>query len=68
MKVKMLTTQAGPKGVFLRGAIRDLSVDEAKELVERGYAEALEKFPLPKEAPEEKAEERQAETAGGKRK
>lgn len=38
MKVKMLTLDAGPKGVFPAGSIREVDEKEGKELVKGGYA------------------------------
>lgn len=42
MKVKMLTTSAGPDGVRVPGQVVEVDKDEAKTLIEGGYAEAVE--------------------------
>ncbi len=60
MKVKLLTTMAGPEGVILAGQIADLDDARARELIARGYAEAVAeaKLAAPEKAtrePEEKA-------------
>jgi len=50
MKVKMLTTAAGPDGVWMAGQVIDLSDDIAKVFVEEGYAEVIQ-IPKPKAVP-----------------
>lgn len=45
MKIKMRTLSAGPDGVMDVGKIYTVSVEEARQLVDGRYAEALEPFP-----------------------
>ena len=68
MKIKMKTLAAGPKGVYAAGEIVSVNNKEAKELVDGGYAEHVDKFPftkkpLKKVEPTEEAEEKEIETA-----
>lgn len=42
MRVKMLTTAAGPDGVFLAGQVVDVDDRLAKAFIAGGYAEYLE--------------------------
>lgn len=50
VKIKMLTTSAGPKESFKMGSIRVVSDKEAKELISGGYAKLIEeKKPKSKE-------------------
>jgi hypothetical protein len=42
MKIKMKTTSAGPDGIRMAGQIVDTDLKEAKELIDGGYAEAVE--------------------------
>lgn len=59
MKIRMLTIAAGPQGSIDAGADADVHPEFARELVGRGFAEALEPFPEsaqsvpPDEAPPE---------------
>ncbi len=41
MKVKLITTYAGPKGAFAAGSVIDVSDAEARALVDGRYAELL---------------------------
>ncbi len=73
MKVKLLTTMAGPEGVILAGQIADLDDARARELIAGGYAEAVAKAKLavPEKAtrePKEKAVRRSPkEKSSGKK-
>lgn len=51
MRIRMLTTAAGPEGVRLVGQVVAVADDEANALIEGGYAEAVETPPRPS-APE----------------
>ena len=42
MKVKLITTYAGPRGTWMAGCTIDLPDKEAKGLVDGGYAEIVE--------------------------
>lgn len=42
MKIKLKTRAAGPEGVWGIGAVLDLPEAQAKQLVDGGYADALE--------------------------
>lgn len=44
MRVKMLTTAAGPDGVFLAGQVVDVKDELGKAFVAGGYAEAVDKL------------------------
>lgn len=58
MHVKMLTTAAGPDGVFPAGQVADIDEKLAKAFVAGGYAEAVDKPKTPESAaiePPEKA-------------
>jgi hypothetical protein len=57
-RVKMLTLSAGPNGVIPVGQIVEVDDKEAKELVEGGYAEAVEE---PNHQEEEKPADEQPE-------
>lgn len=62
MRIQMLSTSAGPKGVRESGSVVEVSADEAAELVDGRYARivdatdqaALEKAIAKKNAPEKK--------------
>jgi len=41
MRVKLLSTMAGPKGCHLSGDVVELSSASAKEMIEGGFAVAL---------------------------
>jgi len=41
MKVKLITTYAGPKGTFFAGTTIDVSEKEANDLVGGGYAKRV---------------------------
>ncbi len=58
MKVKLLTTMAGPEGTVLAGQIADLDDARARELIAGGYAEAVAeaKFAAPEKATREPEE------------
>ena len=51
MRVRMLTTAAGPGGVFIAGQVRDVDAEYGDELVAGGFAAVMEAEPRP-EAPE----------------
>ncbi len=42
MRVKMRSTMAGPKGVFLADQVADLPDAQAEDLVKRGFASLVE--------------------------
>lgn len=44
MKIRMLTLAAGPDGVLQPGQEVDLPGEQARALIEGGYAEAVEKI------------------------
>lgn len=46
MKIKYLVSMAGTAVVFSAGQIADINVDEARRLVDAGFVEALEEFPV----------------------
>jgi len=54
MKIQYKTRAAGPAGVFGIGSIAEVTEAQARQLVDGGYATALEPFPqaAPKPAPE----------------
>lgn len=55
MKVQYKTRAAGPAGVFGIGSIAEVTEAQARQLVDGGYATALEPFAeMPKAAPAEK--------------
>lgn len=54
MRVRMLSTAAGPAGVWPAGSIQDLSDKQALLLVGGGYAEAITIAPVPTSGPEVK--------------
>ena len=41
MRIKMLTTAAGPDGVWPAGSIQDLAAPQAKALISGGFAEPI---------------------------
>lgn len=43
MKIRMLTTAAGPLGCAMAGAVVDIDRERAAELIDRGFAVSLEK-------------------------
>jgi len=45
MKIQYKTRAAGPAGVFGIGSIAEVTEAQARELVDGGYATALEPFP-----------------------
>lgn len=49
-RVKMRTLSAGPDGVFPAGSIKEVSDEQAKQLIRAGYAEGIKE---PKEKPKE---------------
>lgn len=55
MKIKLRTLLANPEGVFQPGTVVDFPEGQAKELVNGGYAEALEVTP-PKKTKKKKGE------------
>jgi len=52
VKIKMLTLKAGPSGVFPAGTVLDVGGDEARELVNGGFAEVVPVKPEPVAEPE----------------
>lgn len=60
MKVKLITTYAGPLGTWMAGAIVDLPDEEAKGLVDGGYATRVE---VPASTKVEPAPDTEVETA-----
>ena len=42
MLIRMRTTAAGPTGVVLAGQLADVPADQAKALIDAGYAQAAE--------------------------
>lgn len=46
MKIKYLVSMAGSAVVFSAGQVADINVDEARRLVDAGFVEALEEFPV----------------------
>lgn len=52
MRISRLTTSAGPSGVVPVGTVQDLPEEEAQDLVDRGYAIALESEDGAEHAPE----------------
>jgi len=49
MKVRMLTTSAGPDGVFMAGEIINVSSAKGRELIKGGYAQLVDEPKAPKE-------------------
>jgi len=56
MKIKLRTLVANPDGVFQPGTVVDFPDWSAKQLVNGGYAEALEITPSPKKPRKKKGE------------
>lgn len=52
MRVRMLTTAAGPDGVLLAGSTVDLPDDQALSFLRGGYAEAVLTASAPQPTPE----------------
>lgn len=52
MRVRMLTTAAGPDGVWMAGATVELTEEQAHSLLGGGYAEAVPATPAPTPEPE----------------
>ena len=42
MRIKMITTAAGPDGVWPAGTIQDVSDVQARAMIAQGFAEAVE--------------------------
>lgn len=66
MKVRMITTAAGPDGVYPADSVQDLGGPFARALVDGGYALPLEPMPMESEMlepPETETAEPAAETA-----
>lgn len=67
MKIKMRTTLAGPSGVLSAGQVADVSDEEGKALVDRGFAEAMDKAPEQKiETADQQPQETTAKRRGRK--
>ena len=43
MKIRMLTTAAGPRGCAMAGAVVEIDRERAAELIDRGFAVSLER-------------------------
>ena len=54
MKIKLRTLVANPDGVFQPGTVVDFPEWSAKQLVDGGFAEALETAPPPKKPKKKK--------------
>lgn len=54
MKIRMKTRSAGPDGIHSVGDIIDIPDKQAKQLVDGGYAEAMEPIAEPKPEPPRK--------------
>jgi predicted patatin/cPLA2 family phospholipase len=52
MRVRMLTTAAGPAGVWMAGSIQEVSDEQGRHFVDGGYAEAIPVPPAPRLGPE----------------
>lgn len=61
MKVKMLTTSAGPDGIRMAGQVVEVDKEEAKALIDGGYAEAVEETNHQEEEKKPAAEQEEEE-------
>lgn len=69
MRVRLLTTMAGPSGNHFAGSVVDLAEDQARDLIAGGYAVEIVQetaAETPQETATDQAQETAAEDAGEK--